>query len=361
MKAVIFAGGVGTRLWPLSRKKTPKQFEGIIDDKSTLRLQFELLLKKLNADDVFISTGEEYRDIVGSQLPEIPKGNIITEPYRKDVGPAVALVMAHLTHLFPEEPVIILWSDHLIKKQDEFISVLDTAEKVISDEPNKIIFIGHKPRFASENLGWIEYGKSVKSEGGKDLHAFTGFKYKPNKEEATAFFESGHHAWNLGYWVTTPKFMDSLYKELTPDIHEHTEAIMAAYGTDSYERTLREHYIQIPAIHFDHAIVYKIDHSVAYVMIVEIGWTDIGAWEQLKEALEERREDNVTFGNVLLENCSDSLVYNYDDKKLVVTMDLDDFVVVNTDDVILVTRKGSVPKISGLVKSLEGTKHESLT
>ncbi len=361
MKAVIFAGGVGTRLWPLSRKRSPKQFEAIVDDKSTLQLTFELLCKNLTPDDIFISTGVNYVDQVQKQLPLLPAENIIAEPFKKDVGPAVGLVMAHLTHRHPNEPVIILWSDHLIKKGDTFLQVLKTAEDIIREENNKIVFIGHRPRFASENLGWIEYGNEIKNVNNTPIYEFSGFKYKPDKDLAQEFFTSGRHAWNLGYWVTTPQFMYGLYKQFAPEIYGHIEEVMKTIGTDTYEQTLKEHYEQMPSIHFDHAIVEKVDPKTAYVMNIDIGWTDIGAWEALKNALEDQKTDNVTSGRVLLQDCEDTLIYNYDKNKLVVCMDLDDFIVINTDDVLLVTKKGSVPKISDLVKSLEGTEHEDLT
>jgi mannose-1-phosphate guanylyltransferase len=155
--------------------------------------------------------------------------------------------------------------------------------------------------------------------------------------------------------------MYGLYKQFAPEIYAHTEAIMKTEGTEHYTATLKEHYEAMPSIHFDHAIVEKIDPATAYVMTVDIGWTDIGAWESLKNALEENQKDNVTNGRVLLKDCEDTLIYNYDEKKLIVCMDLEDFIVINTNDVLLVTKKGSVPKITDLVKSLEGTEHEDLT
>ena len=349
MKAIIFAGGVGTRLWPLSRKKSPKQFEKIVDNKSTLQLTVDRIIPQISLQDIYISTGQQYVEIIKKQLPDLPEENIITEPEKKDVGPAVALAIGHLQKKFPDEAVIILWSDHLIKKESQFIDLLRKVEEVIKSEPEKIIFIGHKPRFASENLGWIEYGSEIKKLNGLSLYQFINFKYKPDARIANQFFKSGHHAWNLGYWVTTPRFMYSLYKRFAPQIWQLTEKIVSQIGQRNYQKSL------------DHAIAEQLDSSITYVITIDIGWTDIGAWEALKNALEEKREDNVVQGKVHLDNCTDSLIYNYNDKTLVVGMDLEDCIVINTKDVILVTKKTSVPKITKLVESFKGTEHEDLT
>ena len=155
MKAVIFAGGVGTRLWPLSRKKSPKQFEKIVGDKSTVQLAVNRIMVDLEPSDIFISTGSAYVNLVAEQLPMIPRENIIGEPVKKDVGPAVAVVMGYLAKHFPHEAVAILWSDHMVKHEQLFREIIAASEKVVEQNHEKIVFIGQKPRFASENLGWI--------------------------------------------------------------------------------------------------------------------------------------------------------------------------------------------------------------
>src|SRR5690606_25402214 len=134
MKAVIFAGGVGTRLWPLSRKKSPKQFEKVVGDKSTLQLAAEKLFPEFKAEDIYVSTGTNYISLVKEQLPFIPEENIIAEPAKRDVGPAVALVMGYLAKKFPNEPVIILWSDHLVKKINQFKQIITESSKIIEND-----------------------------------------------------------------------------------------------------------------------------------------------------------------------------------------------------------------------------------
>ncbi|RJR30290.1 hypothetical protein C4564_00885 [Candidatus Microgenomates bacterium] len=359
MRAVIFAGGVGTRLWPLSRKKSPKQFEKIIGDKSTLQEAAMRLLPDFSWNEIYISTGSAYLDIVRSQLDQIPRDHVIGEPMMRDVGPAVGLITAILAKEAPMEPMVILWSDHLVKKAEVFRKILKTAGEIIEKDPNKIIFVSQKPRFASENLGWIEYGKKAITQNGFEFCEFVDFQYRPDKKTAKRYLESGKHAWNLGYFVTTPRFLWEQYRRFAPNLFQGLVKIQSAWGTADYEKVLDQEYPKLESIAFDNAILEKLDPSQALVISENIGWSDVGAWEALKEALQESDENNVTHGKVLTNDTKDSLIYNYTDQMLV-TIDLEDFLVVNTSDVVLVTKKDSVPKIKKLVESLNGTEHEDL-
>jgi len=361
MKAVIFAGGVGTRLWPLSRKKSPKQFEKVVGDKSTLQLAAERLQPEFIPADIYISTGQQYVEMVKEQLPFIPQANIIAEPAKRDVGPAVGLIMGFLAQKFPHEPVVILWSDHLVKKIDLFKKILINVGTFVSEKEKCIVFIGQKPRFASENLGWIAIGEITSKLDSMKLHTFQAFKYRPDKETADAFFNSKKYCWNLGYFVSTPLFIYSLFQKYAPEIYEAAEKIVRVSTLLEFHTKLKKHYKEMPEISFDNAVLEKIDTKCAYVVDEDIGWSDVGAWEALKEALEHHRQDNITKGRVLLESSKDSLVYNYEGKKMIVGVELDDVLVVNTEDVLLVARKSAVQQIKKIVEGFQGTENEKLT
>lgn len=361
MKVVIFAGGVGTRLWPLSRKNTPKQFEKIVGDKSMLQIAVDKLFPEFSWEDIFISTGKHYEELVREQLPQLPQGNILVEPEMRDVGPAVGLVTSQFMKLNPHEPFAILWgSDHLVKDEAEFRKALRTAESIVSQEREVVVFVGQKPRFANQNLGYIEFGKEVGKYNETPVYSFTGFQYRPHLSTAEEYVRDGHHAWNLGYFVTTPDFLWNLFRKYSPELFNKLNNIYDAYQTPSYEDTLSSVYPTIEKISFDNAILEKMDKNYGRVLSVDIGWSDIGAWEALKEALSNSREENVTKGKVLIEDSIDSLVFNYTNQ-LVVGIDLEGYLIINTHDVVLVCPKDSVPKIKTLVESLSGTEHESLT
>lgn len=359
MKAVIFAGGVGTRLWPLSRRHSPKQFEKVIGDKSTLQLAVERLLPDFKWEDIYIGTGERYISMVTTQLPSLPPKNVIGEPLMRDVGPAVGLVIANLLKKDPQTPMVILWSDHLIKKNDLFKNMLKVSEEYIKKNPDKIIFISQSPRFASQNLGWIEYGPSEFKIKGLNFRTFENFSYRPNPIDAEKYFKSGNHAWNLGYFVTTPSFIWKLFKTHQPEMFAGLNKIYESVGTTKYQEVLASVYPTLKKISFDNAILEKINSSNAVVLSEDLGWSDVGAWEALKEALQTSPNQNVTRGKVLLTDCEDDLVYNYTDQ-MVVAIDLDGYIVINTHDVVLVCNKNSVPKIKKLVENLADSENENL-
>jgi mannose-1-phosphate guanylyltransferase len=360
MKIVVFAGGVGSRLWPLSRKNSPKQFGKIIADQSMLQIAVHKLFPEFRWEDVYISTGKHYKDMILQQLPELPEANVIVEPEMRDVGPAVGLVIAQFAKDNPDEPVVLLWgADHLVKKEALFRKTLRTAEKLIQENPDQIVFIGQKPRFANQNLGYITFGDEIPTDGDQKVHEFLGFQYRPPLEDAKKFATDNQHSWNLGYFATTPRFLWKLFEEFSPEIFEKLNSIHAAYKTDAYEEVLESVYPTIEKISFDNAILEKMDPKSGRVISVDMGWSDIGAWEAMKEALSDTEEENVTRGKIVVENSRDSIIHN-DTEQLVVGIDLDGLVVVSTDDVILICPKDSVPKIKEFVTKLKGTEHEHL-
>lgn len=349
-------------MWPLSRKKSPKQFEKVVDDQSTLQHMVSRLMQKFDPADIFISTGSRYRAIIGRQLPEIANENIIIEPEMRDVGPAVGLLTAIFSKVDPDESMAILWGDHMIKDDALFHQMLAAADSIVEKRDDSIVFLAHHPRFANQNLGWIEFSQEkLGMEGNFPYHALSSFQYRPEKKLVEQYTTDGHHAWNLGYFVTKPRFLWAQFKKHAPTLYDALLRIQAAYGTLAYGSILNEIYPQLPKISFDNAVLEKISPTHGVVMVADIGWSDLGAWEALKEALQQSERDNVTKGDVVLDGVNNSLVFDYQGKKLVVGIDLDDMLVVNTEDVLLISKKSSASKIKKIVEGFKGTKYEDLT
>lgn len=360
MRIILFAGGVGSRLWPLSRKETPKQFGKIIGDKTMLQIAVTKLLPDFRWEDIYISTGVNYSSQVKKQLPELPVSNILIEPQMRDVGPAVGLVTSIFEKIDPNEPIALLWgSDHLVREEALFRKVLKSAEKMILENFTKIVFLGQEPRFANQNVGYIEFGKTLKKIDGLSISEFTGFEYRPHLSMAEKWAKDGKHAWNLGYFVTTPGFLWQQFANFAPDLFAKLKIISDSAGTANYGKVLNEIYPTIEKISFDNAILEKLDHKYASVISINLGWSDIGAWEALKEALSANEEENVVRGNVLTENTKDTLIFNFT-KQLVVGIDLNDLIIVNTSDAVLICPKESVPKVKKFVENLDKTDYKHL-
>jgi len=358
MKIIIFAGGVGTRLWPLSRKNSPKQFEKILGDKSTLQLAVDRLHPDFEFSDIYIATGKKYEEIIKQQLPKIPAQNFIFEPAVRDVGPAVGLSLSIVGKEHPNSPIAILWSDHFVKKERRFREVLHFAEDLVK-KGNPLILIGQRARFANQNLGWIEFGDETQEIKGTKVFKFKKLIYRPTLSQAESFLNQ-NFAWNPGYFVTTPNFLLSQFKTFTPDLYKGLAKIQSSIGTKDFEKVVETLYPTLEKISFDNAILEKIDPKYVSVIAADLGWSDVGAWEALKEALESTSSENVIKGKVLMNDSEDNLVFNYTDQ-LVVGIDLGKMIIINTDDVLLICHKNSVPKIKKLVEKLENTPHEHLT
>ena len=338
MKLVIFAGGIGTRLWPLSRVNSPKQFDRIFNGKSTLQLAFDRIAPTFGADNIYIQTSPLYKDAIVEQLPQLPAGNVFVEPDRRDLGPAVCFAVNELKKRGQSGAVALLWADHLMERTEEFSGALQSAEEMISADGDRFVFLAERPRFANNNLGWIKVGKKKGSSGSRDIHGFEGWRYRPPQEECDEIYRSGNAFWNPGYFVTSIDYLLDSYRRLAPEIYDHIAA---------------GRYDLAAPLHFDEAIIERLDLSNAVVIKTNMGWSDPGTLYALKEALEKSQSENVIHGKVSCLHSEDSLLYNLDDKKVLAAVGLKGMVVVNTRDAILVAPKDEVVHITKLLKKMK--------
>lgn len=338
MKLVIFAGGKGTRLWPLSRVNSPKQFDAIFNGKSTLQLALDRVAPVFGLENIFIQTIKPYENIVREQVPELPLDNLLIEPDRKNLGPAVCFATLELKKRGFNDAMAILWADHLMEKPLEFAEALKAGHELIKTDPERFVFLGEKPRFSNNNLGWIKVGKEQGNINDKAYFSFQGWKYKPEQVECDQMYASGQFFWNPGYFITSVDFLLARYQELAPE---------------TYTCVCSGNYSQAEAIHFDRAIIEKVDLSKAVVLKTDMGWTDPGTLYALKKALEEHGEANVIQGKVSLLNTKDSLLYNLDKNKILTGVGLNGMVVINTPDALIVVPKEEVINVTSLVKQMQ--------
>lgn len=358
MKIIIFAGGAGTRLWPLSRENSPKQFDQFFDNKSTLQLMVDRVRDLVGIENIYISTNENFKDIVLKQINDLPETNLILEPARRDNAAAILLAFKHLEKDNYSDSVAILWADHLMKRVDDFQNALKIGEDLIKKNSQRFVYFAERPRFANQNLGWIQFGKEISFTNGKTVREFVNWKYRPEIKQCEEMFDSNDWYWNTGYWVTSVSFVLNLFKQFKPEMNSQMETVFNTNSFDEYNDKLHEIYPNLESISFDNAIVEKTNTSQAVVILNDFGWYDPGTLYALKEALEETPKGNVTKGEVYTYTTEDSLIINYEKDKLVTTIGLKGFIIINMDDTLVVVHKDNVPKVKELVGELK--KDESL-
>lgn len=342
MNLIIFAGGAGTRLWPLSRVKTPKQFGKMFHGKSTLQLALERI-ESFGTDNIYVSTNAQYQTLVEEQLPSLSPGHIFLEPVKRDVAAAVGLSLLRLKRDGVSGTVAVLWADHLMKHADRFEVALRQAEGLVSEQKDRFVFFAERPRFANHNLGWIHLGKDF-ADGSSE---FLSWKYRPELPVCEKMFASGTWFWNPGYFVFDLDFALACYQQFAPEMY----AILSQIVVD--ESRLHELYPTVESTSFDAAIIEQLQPEQAVVLKVDLGWSDPGTLYALKESMVIKEDDNFSHGHTLLHDTSDSLVYNEETGKLVVTIGLNGMVVVNTPDAMIVCPKDKVPEIKTVLKRME--------
>jgi len=356
MKIVLFAGGSGTRFWPISRNKYPKQFIPLIDNKSTLQMLLENLSVKYGWNNILVPTTDLLSALVKNSFPSLPLKNIITEPVRRDLAPAVGLAMINLRKQGGgDEAMAILWSDGIIRNNANFFKAMDTAEQLLKKDSNRLIWLGEKPTYPNENLGWLELGSKVEERNGLSIYKRKSFTYRPKLELAKKWFKNKTHLWNPGYFIATPNFILEQYKKLMPEMYKQLLAIEKSLGTEKENDVLQKIYPETENISFDDAILVRMPDDVNLVLAGSYKWNDPGTLYALKEFLQSKKNDNVSKGLVYNYETKDSLVYNFVKKQLVSTIGLDGFVVVNTPDALLVCHKDMIPVIKKMLKEFEGT------
>lgn len=356
LKIVLFCGGQGTRMWPMSRKSKPKQFQPLIGSQSMFAQMFGRLTKGFSAKDIFVVTGREYVGHVVQQAPKLPLENIIVEPEMRDTLAAVGLAATVLDKKFPNTLVAALWgADHLVRNEDEFIKALTVAAQ-LANEIDCIVEIDVRPTFPSIHLGYIQIGKMVKQVDGLGVFEFVRQVEKPDFETAKKFVQSWEYLWHVGYSVWKTRLMLSLYEKYQPEASQALEKIKESLGTARQDEVLTSQYKRIPKTSIDFAIFEKMQPGNQLVISADLGWTDIGAWDTLKDELAESEEQNVFQGHILDIDSQNCLVYCHSDGKVVATIGLKDLIVVDTPDALLVCAKEKAQAVKNVVEQLKEKK-----
>lgn len=360
MKAVILAGGTGSRLWPLSKKTQPKQFQKLISNKTMLQETIERL-KFLEPEDIFISTNKEYEKIVINQSTsyKIPKKNIIVEPAIRDTAPCIGLAAAYIEKRHPGEVMSVIYADHLIQNTAEFTEKLKIAEKLAKSD-NTLNIIEVKAKFPNVNLGYVKIGKPLKEINDTEIYSFEGFTEKPSAEQAKRFLESYKYLWNTGYYVWKAKTILNHYKIHQPKTYKNLMEIQKAIDTKKEKEKIMGHYQLCKKISIDYGIMEKVDKKIVRIIPAELGWSDVGTWESIMEELPRNRRGNLVKGSHMGIDSKESLIYGKPNK-LITTIGVENLIVIDTDDALLICRKDRSQDVKKLVEKMKKSKFRNLT
>jgi mannose-1-phosphate guanylyltransferase len=336
----------------MSRAGRPKQFQPLVGTDSLFQLMVRRLADGFGIENVFVSTGDQYRDIVLEQAPDLPPENIIAEPEMRDTLAAVGYAVTVLDHRFPGTPVATLWgADHVIRNEDVFLSALRAAAK-LTTERGWVVKIDVPPTYANTGLGYIEIGDRIGEADGFDVYAFVRQIEKPDVPTAEEFLNSGRFLWNTGYIVWTTSKVLELYAQHAPDVNRRLRTIAAALGTPDEPGVIAREFPLIERLSVDYGLFQKMGGDEFAVMPVELGWSDIGAWDVLRDELLSDAGQNVVRGRHIAIDTHDTLVYGPPDKTIV-TIGLDDFIVVDTEDALLICPAGRSQDVKKVVDRLK--------
>ncbi len=344
---IIMAGGPGSRFWPVSRNQKPKQFLDILGTgKTFIQETFDRFSKIMPPENILIVTSHLYKDIVKQQLPDVLPEHILIEPYRRNTAPCMAYASYKLLKRDPDATVVVAPSDHLVLNEQIFIDTIKNALDY-AGKSDVLITLGVEPNRVETEYGYIQANKSsFFTINGNVAYNVKTFTEKPSPELAEVFINSGEFLWNSGIFIGNLATIKSELESHLPDISELFGEGKDLYYSPQEELFITKVYEECKSISIDYGIMEKTEKAVVYP--VSFGWSDIGTWESLYSHSRRAEEGNyIKVKEHLLKNVKDSIVVSEEDNKVVIAAGLDNFMVINTDDVLLIC-----PRDESLYKSL---------
>ena len=349
----IMAGGIGSRFWPISRTDFPKQFLDILNTGRTLiQATFDRFAKFIPVENIYIITFEQYKDIVAEQIPELPLENILCEPSRKNTAPCIAYISYKLQLLNANANLICAPADHIITDEEAFKKVCTDALHFTS-HIKALVTLGIKPVNPNTGYGYIQYDEHAVSDNVYKVKTFTE---KPDKQLAKTFLASGDFLWNAGIFVWQVKNIIKAFEKHLPEMAEVFEAEKQHFNTKKEKAATERIYPQCVNISIDYGVMEKADN--VYIIPSSFGWSDLGSWTSTYENLEKDYLGNAVTGNQVMVIDATNNMIHANNKKLIVLQGLDDFVVVDTKDVLLICKKDKEQDIKEYVAEIKRNKGE---
>jgi mannose-1-phosphate guanylyltransferase len=354
--ALIMAGGAGTRLWPLSRRENPKQFQAFVDKQTLLQHMVELAETVVPKSHIFVMAIPKFRKQILEQLPGWDEKNLLFEPAQRDTGPAITLGMLQVHAVDEEASVAVLWSDHYIQNPEGFTQMLESGFATVTHQPESVVVVGVNPTEPNTGFGYIQMGKESGIYGELPVFTVRRFTEKPDLETAKRYVRSWDYLWNVGYEIMTSKYFFKRFRQVQPDLAEAIDELaqMVAEGRHEAAGVIYE---KFPKQSIEVLFTQQLDNLT--VIPADLGWSDLGAWNTLHDVLKtDHPEEMVTRGDVTMIKSSGSLAFAKD--RPIALVGVHNLVVVDDGDVILVMHKDHAQDIKALTQQLETLKSELL-
>jgi mannose-1-phosphate guanylyltransferase len=343
--AVIMAGGVGSRFWPRSKKRLPKQLIKIFGDMTMIQATVDRLSGIVEKDNIFIITNELQRPEVIKQLHNVPEENIIEEPFGRNTAACIGLASIIIKAKDPDAVTVVLPADHIIKEKDKFLETIQDAAK-FAYESKGLVTIGINPTRPETGYGYIQINDE---EVSKNVFKVYTFAEKPNYATALRFIESGDFLWNSGMFIWRVDAILDEIKNFMPDLHEGLIKIQENISKPNFRDELINVYGQLKKTSIDYGIMEK--SSKVFLTKGMFTWSDVGSWEEVYQLSEKNNNGNAITGNVFTDMVADSYIYSPD--KMTAVIGLDNIIVINHEDTVLVCRRDKAQNVKEIVDFLK--------
>ncbi|HOZ85754.1 MAG TPA: mannose-1-phosphate guanylyltransferase [Niabella sp.] len=349
----IMAGGIGSRFWPKSRTAYPKQFLDILGTgQSLIQATFERYSKVVPTENIYVVTSEDYVEIVAEQLSSLPPENIVAEPFRKNTAPCIAYISFKIHEKNPDAVMIAAPADNHIPDEENFNSVMLKALDFVT-HINALITIGIKPTHPNTGYGYIQH-ETVEAAPG--IYKVKTFTEKPNIDLAKVFLKSGDFLWNSGIFTWKCKTIINAFEQHLPEIYELFYTDKEKFNTNQETKFIQTIYSQCPSISIDFGIMEKANN--VFVIPSSFSWSDLGTWNSAHANMEKDYFDNAVVGDNVMVFETHNSVIQAPDKKLILVQGLEDYIIVDTNDVLLICKKEKEQEIKDYVSEIKRTKGE---
>jgi mannose-1-phosphate guanylyltransferase len=355
LHAIIMAGGTGTRFWPASRSDAPKQLLQLVGDATMLRQTVDRLGELVPNERRLVVTNERLVATTRQQLPELPESAIIGEPCKRDTAPCIGLAALLVARCDPEATMAVMPADHVIRPNEKFQASIRQAADLVDKSPGRIVTFGIKPTYPAEVFGYVHRGAPLQDSsrvapGPGNAYAVRQFKEKPDAATAKNYVASGEYYWNAGIFVWRAATILEALRRHQPAMVQHLETIVDAWDRKGHDSVFSREFSAIKPISIDYAVM---EHASDVVVIeVPFEWDDLGGWQSLGRLAGTDENGNTIIGRHFGINTRGTIVRT-DDEHLVVTLGLNDCIVVHTANATLVANKHDEEQIRQLVKRLE--------